>query len=69
MIKGEASKPYFTLYKIKIMIHRIIKADRIKGTYKLNLEFRNWEKKVFNAESYVWWKSFTLKGHLVFFDH
>ena len=40
------------------MIHKVIKAERIKGTYKLNLQFRNWEKKIFDAKNYVWWKSF-----------
>lgn len=40
------------------MIYSIIKAKRIKWTYKLKLEFNNWKKKIFDFKSYVWWKSF-----------
>jgi len=40
------------------MLHKVKKASRIKWTYKIKLQFENWEKKIFDCKSYVWWKSF-----------
>ncbi len=40
------------------MIHKVKNASRIKGTYKLDIEFDEWEKRVFDFEKYVWWESF-----------